>query len=67
MIEAVITKGWLDGGLQKAEPTPVDPATVRYQRILARIVSWERKLKRAENALVKLRRTKTYYERKGGI
>jgi hypothetical protein len=67
MIEAVVSKGWLDGGLKREAPVQPDKATLRYQRILTRITSWERKLKRAENALRKLRRSKTVYERKAGI
>jgi hypothetical protein len=63
MIEAVVSKGWLNGSLRREQPV-VDSAAIRYQRVLKRIDNWERKLKRAENALTKLRKTKAYYDKK---
>ena len=43
-----------------------DPVKDRYQRILAREQTWESKLKRAENALAKVRRERREYERRHG-
>lgn len=65
MREYMAAEGWLEGRLRPAEKPPVDPAAVRYARACAAIERWERKRKRAETALRKLRRRKAYYERKG--
>ena len=64
MVAYVIEQGWLDGRL-KARRHPTAPATpesrlVRTQEAIAR---WERKRKRAETALQKLRRRARRYER----
>lgn len=68
MIAQVIKRGWL-------EPKPEAPLKVvpinnteskrklALERIEARIVSWDRKLRRAENALKKLAKQKRYYEK----
>ena len=63
LAEHVVKSGWLDGKLkrpEKAKP-PVDLQAERAARIAARIVTWERKRKRAETALRKLRRQAKYY------
>jgi hypothetical protein len=65
MIRHVLEGGWLDGRLRPQPKAKPPVADVRYARVLARITSWERKAKRAENALKKLRRQRAYYERKG--
>lgn len=65
MIKHVVGSGWLDGRLRR-EPKPKpqrDPAQERRARTQAAIERWERKAKRAENALRKLRRRQAYYER----
>jgi hypothetical protein len=53
---------WLDGSLRREKPKS-DPREVRHQRVLLRIKAWESKLKRAENALKKLYKTRAYYEK----
>lgn len=65
MIDHVISSGWLDGALQRRVKTkpPRDVKAERHQRIIARIASWSTKLKRAQNALKKLKRQMAYYER----
>jgi hypothetical protein len=70
MIREVIRRGWLNGALddtrpRACKPPPVvqDPRAVKLERIEARITSWERKAKRAENALKKLRKQQRYYVR----
>lgn len=65
MIKHVVGSGWLDGRLRR-EPKPkpqANPAQVRRARILAGIERWERKARRAENALRKLKRRLAYYDR----
>lgn len=65
LVDHVVKSGWLEGKLrrpQKAKP-PVDPKAKRYAQTLAGIKRWEAKLRRAENALKKLRVKKRYYER----
>lgn len=67
MIKEVVKRGWLDGTL-KVKPKPAavkpDPRQVTYDRILAGIERWEKKENRAKNALKKLRRRASYFERK---
>lgn len=66
MIKEVIKRGWLSGNLKdrmKPEKPKPDPRSQKHARILARIETWERKRKRAETALKKLRRQANYYER----
>lgn len=65
MIEYVVQSGWLDGKLRRTEkPKPgADIRAIRRQRVLERMEAWERKRKRAETALKKLRRQQSYYER----
>lgn len=64
MIREVKRRGWLDGKLKRpAKEAPVrDPRRERYERVLARLASWEAKRQRAERAIVKLNRSKRYYE-----
>ena len=65
LVHEVVSRGWLDGRFkrqEKAKPA-VDTKQVRYKRIVARIAAWQTKAKRAETALKKLRKQKTYYER----
>lgn len=64
MIEYVVKSGWLDGKLKretKAKEKP-DPVALRAERVLKRIEAWERKRRRAETALRKLKRQQRYYE-----
>lgn len=61
MINHVIASGWLDGVLRRPEKENPDPREVRQARVLARIVAWESKLRRAQNALAKLNRQRAYY------
>lgn len=68
MIKEVIKRGWLDGGL-KEKTLVIDPAqwtpevvardvrALKIERAKAAIVRWERKEKRAQNALKKLHRS----------
>jgi len=58
MIDYVVKSGFLDGKLKskpKAPKVVKDPAVLKAERRAAAIVRWERKLKRAQNALRKLR------------
>jgi hypothetical protein len=49
-------------GVQTEKPKPIiNHKAVRAARVDARIELWEAKLKRAQNALKKLRRQQTYY------
>ena len=50
--------------IKPAKP-PVDPRAVKLARTLASIKRWEAKERRAKNALKKLRRRQSYYERLG--
>jgi hypothetical protein len=72
MIKEVKRRGWLDGALKTPEKAvvavPVQDAKaaereLKRQRIAKRIEVWEKKQKRAENALKKLRRQAKYYDR----
>jgi uncharacterized protein (DUF58 family) len=63
LVAAVVTKGWLSGCLRRAKKPVPDVQTVRYQRVLARIKTWESKRTRAENALKKLAQKRAYYEK----
>lgn len=62
LAEMAVTK-WLDGSLRREPKPKPDLKTLRHQRVLARIKTWEGKLKRAENALKKLNKTRAYYEK----
>lgn len=66
MIKEVVRRGWLDGKLKtpaRAVPAPVDERAVKIARTAAAIQRWETKLRRADNALKKLRRRQRAYER----
>lgn len=63
MVQYVIDQGWLDGKLKSVEKAKPTAQQLRYQRTLDSIKRWESKLKRAENALKKLRPKQKYYER----
>jgi len=66
MIKEVVRRGWLDGKLKSAPkpaPVAVDARAVKMERTAAAIERWEKKLRRAENALKKLRRRQRAYER----
>jgi hypothetical protein len=66
MIREVLRRGYLDGRL-KDKPTEVKPAPdarlVKLQRIESAMKRWDAKKRRAENALKKLARRATYYQR----
>ena len=62
MITHVVASGWLDGALKRPDKEKPDPREVRQARVLARIVAWDSKLRRAQNALKKLNRQRAYYE-----
>jgi len=65
MIREVKRRGWLDGTLTRPAPASIvkDVRHQRYARVLARLVSWEAKLKRAQRAIARLHRSQRYYER----
>jgi len=74
MIKEVLRRGWLQGKLrtpEKPASAPVDQRAeakvLRYKRTLAAIDRWERKLRRAESALKKLRRRARYYRGPGRL
>lgn len=62
MIKEVVRRGWLNGALRAepkaatAAPTPIDVRARKRAQLEAAVVRWDRKRKRAENALRKLRR-----------
>lgn len=64
MIAYVVASGWLDGKLKPKAKPPIPPAQKRAAATVAAIARWEKKLKRAENALKKLRARKRYYDKK---
>lgn len=63
MIKEVVKRGWLGGVLKPVAhaAASVDTRLIKRQRIEARIANWERKQRRAETALKKLRRSLKYY------
>lgn len=63
MIEHVVNSGWLDGRLKRPEKVPIDWQAARHERIIKRLVAWQAKRKRAENAIKKLNRQAAYYDR----
>ena len=65
MIEYVVTHGWLDGKLKPKEKPKVDVKAKRYASIVKRLAQWERRKKRAETAIKKLKRQATGYQRRG--
>lgn len=48
---------------EKSKPTTLDLQQKRATSVETRILKWERKAKRAQNALSKLRKQKRYYEK----
>lgn len=62
LIEHVVNSGWLEGKLRRPEKPKGDPKAERHARVLARIIAWERKKRRAETALRTLARQRRYYE-----
>ena len=66
MIRMVVEHGWLEGSLRRPDKIKPDRTEQRHQRVLARIAVWEKKRHRAETALAKLHKSKTYYDRKQG-
>lgn len=63
LVAYVVKAGWLDGRLKsKAKPKP-EPKQKRAASVAKRITLWESKLRRATNALRKLRRQAAYYAR----
>jgi hypothetical protein len=68
MIKEVLKRGWLNGTLtSEPKPEPVrDAVAERAKRIDARLVRWERRLKRAQTAIRKLKRQQRYYAQKTG-
>jgi len=62
MVRHVIDSGWLDGRFNKPVKPKVNAKLARYQRVLKRLETWERKAKRAETAIKKLRKQARYYE-----
>jgi hypothetical protein len=68
LTDYVIAQGWLEGKLKrpKHDASKKDIVSERYQRILARETIWEKKFKRAKNALAKARRERRAYEARHG-
>jgi hypothetical protein len=67
MIEKAIEAGPLDRSDIRKIAERMTAKRLRYQRVLARIKSWETKAKRAQTALRKLRRSRAAYERAGMV
>lgn len=65
MIEQVVTQGWLDGRLKAKEKPKVNVKAKRYASIVKRLAQWERRKKRAETAIKKLKRQAVGYQRRG--
>ncbi len=63
MIEHVVKSGWLDGRLRPKPKPEIDRRSLRASRIEAGIKRWQTKLKRAENALRKLRQQQRRMQR----
>lgn len=60
MIKEVVKRGWLNGTLRdepKADAPTIDPRDAKRARTVAAIARWEAKVRRATNALRKLRRS----------
>lgn len=67
MIEHVVNSGWLDGKLKRPDKAKTDVTALRHQRVRDRLTAWEAKLRRAENAIRKLRRQLAYYDRQANL
>jgi hypothetical protein len=68
LVREVVKRGWLDGRLRdvpavKAAATLNERHADKLKAIDSRLVQWERKHKRAERALQKLRRQRSYYNK----
>ena len=63
LAQHVRDQGWLGGKFKRPEKPKPPAKEIRYQRVLSRIEEWERKRRRANNAIKKLFRQKAYYER----
>lgn len=68
LAEYVVSHGWLDGKLKRkrTEKPARNLIGERYGRIVARERRWQAKLRRAQNALKKVRRERRDYERRHG-
>jgi hypothetical protein len=56
MIAYVVEQGWLEGKLKSKAAPPKDRKVAKLESIEARIIKWQSKLSRAQNALKKLER-----------
>lgn len=71
LVKEIVKRGWLQPEAPQREPVTA-PAPTRdlkaekLLRIESRIVAWERKAKRAQTALRKLNRQRSYYQRVTG-
>ena len=65
-LAAYAIKNLIDGQLQRPEKPKADPVEVRRERVDVAVKRWEGKLRRAENALRKLRKQERYYGRTTG-
>jgi hypothetical protein len=66
LAEHVVNSGWLAGKLKRSDkpkPTKDDIRRQRYAATVAAIERWQRKERRAKNALRKLALRRKYYER----
>jgi hypothetical protein len=69
LVKEVIKRGWLEGKLRDAPKPPPPPVQLddkrreKLDRLQQRALAWERKQKRAERALAKIRKQARYYER----
>jgi hypothetical protein len=57
------SRGSLPGGAGVLRPSAEDRASAKLLRLAAREKAWTTKLKRAETALAKIRKSKRYYEK----
>lgn len=63
LVKEVVRRGWLNGVKPKESKPAPDVKLVKLMRTEAAIQKWESKLKRAQNALKKLNRRRSYYHR----
>lgn len=66
LIQAVVTKGWLNGSLKRKPSEPKPPVDLRQQKLAsinAKLKRWQSKLKRSQNAIKKLERQRRHHER----
>jgi hypothetical protein len=66
MIKQVIKRGWLQPPVDKIKPVPAKGDKIKkvYDRLQKRRMDWQRKERRAVNALKKLKRQMVYYEKR---